>query len=154
MPMIAVGNRQRAVKIDLEALQKFAERALDESLKISRGKPGVLAQLSRVDVILVSDRRMSGMHRQFMNVSGPTDVITFQHGEIFISAETARENARRFRKNLEAELCLYVAHGLLHLCGFDDKNARDAKEMEAAQKKVVAASQRLNAGRRMVACTS
>ena len=87
---------------------------------------------------LVSDRRMAELHRRFLHLPGPTDVITFQHGEIFISAETARANARRFGNSLEDELRLYIAHGLLHLHGFDDKDPSDAAEMERTQKALVA----------------
>ena len=73
-----------------------------------------------------------------MNERGPTDVITFQHGEIFISAEMARRNARRFGNSLVRELRLYIVHGLLHLQGFDDREPRKARKMEALQRKILA----------------
>jgi probable rRNA maturation factor len=73
-----------------------------------------------------------------MSISGPTDVITFQHGEIFVSTETAVKNARRFGTSLEHELRLYLAHGLLHLHGFDDKEPAAAAKMKRAQEKLVA----------------
>lgn len=81
---------------------------------------------------------MADLHQRFLNESGPTDVITFQHGEIVISAETARRQARAFRTSLEHELRLYVAHGLLHLRGFDDKTSAGAAEMKRLQEKLVA----------------
>ena len=99
-----------------------------------------LGNLADLSVILVSDRRMAELHRRFLHLPGPTDVITFQHGEIFVSVETARRNARRFGNSLERELCLYIAHGLLHLHGFDDKDSAGAAEMERAQEKLVAAT--------------
>jgi probable rRNA maturation factor len=73
-----------------------------------------------------------------MNEPGPTDVITFQHGEIFISAETARHNARRFGNALTHELRLYVVHGLLHLHGFDDRDKAGARKMETVQRRILA----------------
>jgi probable rRNA maturation factor len=72
-----------------------------------------------------------------MNESGPTDVITFQHGEIFVSVEMARRNARRFGNSFERELRLYIVHGLLHLHGFDDRTAAGAREMEILQQEIL-----------------
>jgi probable rRNA maturation factor len=137
-PRITVHNRQRGMRVRLVPLQEFAERALKECLKIRRRKPSGLSSLAELNVILVSNRRMTELHRRFLHLSGPTDVITFQHGEIFVSAEIARTHARRFGNSLEAELRLYIAHGLLHLHGFDDKEPAAAAEMESAQEKLVA----------------
>lgn len=137
-PLLTVLNRQKAVRVPLMALEEFAQRALAKCLRIPRRKTSALASLAELSVILVSDRRMAELHRRFLNLPGPTDVITFQHGEIFISAETARRHARRFRNSLERELRLYVAHGLLHLHGFDDKDSAGAAEMERAQEKLAA----------------
>ena len=130
------------VPVKLAALQDFAERALPKCLKVSGRKPDLLTGLREVSVILVSDRRMAELHRRFLQEPGPTDVITFQHGEIFISTQTARRQARRFGTSLEHELRLYIAHGLLHLHGFDDKDARSAAEMKRTQEKLVAATGR------------
>jgi probable rRNA maturation factor len=137
MPGITVHNRQRAVRIPFAALQEFARRALGECLKIPKKKLRGLEGFADLNVIVVSNRRMAELHRRFLHLPGPTDVITFQHGEIFVSAETARSHARRFGTSLESELRLYIAHGLLHLHGFDDKDSADAAEMERAQEKLV-----------------
>ena len=131
-----VWNRQRVVPIKLAALQDFAQRALPRCLKLAGRKSGVLSGLRELSVILVSDRRMAELHRRFFQEPGPTDVITFQHGEIVISTETARSQARRFGTSLEHELRLYIAHGLLHLGGFDDKTPAGAKEMKRIQEKL------------------
>ena len=136
-PTITVHNRQRTVRVPLAALQKFAGRVLRECLKIPRKKRSGLANLAELSVLLVSNRRMAELHRRFLHLPGPTDVITFQHGEIFVSVETARSQARRFGNSLEGELRLYMAHGLLHLHGLDDKTLADAAEMERVQKKIV-----------------
>lgn len=139
-PAITVHNRQRTIRVPLKALQKFALRALRECLKIPGRKRSDLASLAEVSVLLVSNRRMAELHRRFLHLPGPTDVITFQHGEIFVSVETARSQARLFGNSLEGELRLYMAHGLLHLHGLDDKIPADAAEMERAQKRLVAAA--------------
>jgi len=139
-PPITLQNRQRAVRLALSALQAFASRALEACLKLRGKNTSELEKLDEVSVILVSDRRMAELHRRFLHLSGPTDVITFQHGEIFVSVETARNQARRFGKSLEHEVRLYIAHGLLHLHGFDDKDPAGAAEMERVQEKLVAAA--------------
>ena len=135
---ITVHDRQRGVRVKLMALQKFAERALQECLKIPTRDKSALASLPAVNVILVSDRRMAELHRRFLDLPGPTDVITFQHGEIFISTKTARRNAARFGKSFDYEMRLYIAHGLLHLHRFDDKKPAAAAKMKRAQEKLVA----------------
>jgi probable rRNA maturation factor len=146
--VIAVHNRQRAMRVSLAALQEFASRALAECLKIpGTKKRRGLESITELNVILVSNRRMAELHRRFLHLPGPTDVITFQHGEIFVSVETARSHARRFGSSVEAELCLYIAHGLLHLQGFDDKNSADAAEMARAQKRLVTAATRQSQGK-------
>lgn len=137
-PTITLHNRQRAVRLDLPPLQVFARRALEACLNLPGKNDGELAGLDEVSILLVSDRRMAELHRRFLHLPGPTDVITFQHGEIFVSVETARNHARRFGSSREHEIRLYIVHGLLHLHGFDDKDAAGAAEMERLQEKLVA----------------
>lgn len=138
MARIKVSNRQRAVQVRVGTLQIFADAAVAACLKLRRGRVDVLAQLGHVHVVLVSDRRIAQLHRRFLGKAGATDVVTFHHGEIIISVETARRQARAFRSTLEHELCLYIVHGLLHLGGFDDKTAAGAAEMKRIQEKLVA----------------
>ena len=107
-------------------------------LDLRNTKTTDLEMLREISVLIVSDRRMATLHRRFMNVSGSTDVITFQHGEIFISAEMAVRNARRFATALTHELRLYIVHGLLHLSGFDDQTEAAARKMRAMQEEVLA----------------
>ena len=137
-PKISVSNRQRMARVDVATLRDFAERALAACLERPRRKSGRLARLGQVEVVLVSDKRIAAIHRRFMNDPSPTDVITFQHGEIVISVETARRQARQFGTALDHELRLYIAHGLLHLRGFDDKTAPGANEMKRLQENIVA----------------
>lgn len=133
---ITVCDRQRALRIQVAPLQAFAEEALARCFKLRARKSNVLRTLNEISVVLVSDRRMAELHRRFLGQAGPTDVITFQHGEIFISTETASRQARQFGNSLAAELRLYLVHGLLHLHGYDDKTARGAAEMERIQQRL------------------
>jgi probable rRNA maturation factor len=76
---------------------------------------------------------MARLHERFCGIAGATDVLTFQHGEIVISAQTASRHGRKFRSSLDQELRLYILHGLLHLCGYDDVTARERARMERVQ---------------------
>lgn len=136
---IKVRNLQRAVRIDIEALQSFGARAVPQVLAARKSKSTDLAKLREVSILLISDRRMASLHGQFLGQRGPTDVITFSHGEIFISAETARRQARQFKNTLSRELALYVVHGLLHLHGFEDADAAEARKMDQVQEQILRA---------------
>ena len=139
-PQITVRNLQRTVAVDLVELEKFAAKAVQRCMQSRRHKPTQLAKLREIFVLLISDRRMAALHRQFLNQSGPTDVLTFEHGEIFISVQTARRHARAFGNSLTRELQLYIVHGLLHLHDFDDQKQADARKMERMQKRILAAA--------------
>ena len=136
-PEISVRNLQRKIPINVANLQKFAVRALQHSLQLQKGKQTDLRSLMEIFVWLVSDRRMARLHRQFLDQTGPTDVLTFQHGEIFISVETAKRHALVFGNSLMRELQLYIVHGLLHLHGFDDRTQSGARRMKRMQEKIL-----------------
>ncbi len=138
-PGISVRNLQRKIRVNVTELQDFAAKAVRKSLPLHEESKTDLSKLREVFVWLISDGRMASLHRKFMHQTGPTDVLTFQHGEIFISVETARRNARAFRTSLANELRLYVVHGLLHLHGFDDRTQAGARAMERVQKKILCA---------------
>ena len=136
-PQISVRNLQRKIRADIVDLESFARKAVKLCLALPRKKQTELEQLPGVSILIVSDRKIAALHRKFMNESGPTDVITFQHGEIFISADMAGRNAKRFESSLTRELRLYIVHGLLHLHGFDDRDLRSARKMEMVQRKIL-----------------
>ena len=137
MPKVAVCNLQRTVAVNVADLEKSAAKAVRLCLQIHKNKSTDLKKVREVFVLLISDRRMASLHRQFLHRVGPTDVITFPHGEIFISAQTARRHARRFGNSLARELRLYVVHGLLHLHGFDDRSEAHARKMKKAQQEIL-----------------
>jgi len=80
-------------------------------------------------VALVDDATMAELHQRFLGQSGPTDVLSFPHGEIVVSADTARREAIARGIPPLHELVLYVVHGALHLAGFDDKKPKQAARM-------------------------
>src|SRR5213596_3774636 len=137
-PFATVHNLQRKISVNVADLEKFAGNAVQHSLQLQKGKQTDLRKSGEVSVWLISDRRMARLHRKFLGQSGPTDVLTFQHGEIFISVETAQRHARAFGNSLMRELKLYIVHGLLHLHGFDDRTQPGARRMEKMQARILA----------------
>ena len=141
-PCITVRNSQRKISLNVAELEKFAVNAVQHSLRLHPRQQTDLRKLSEVFIWLISDRRMALLHRKFLGQSGTTDVLTFQHGEIFISVETAQRHARAFGNSLLRELKLYIVHGLLHLHRFDDQTPSKAHKMKAAQEKILRACSR------------
>ena len=137
VPEISVRNRQRKISVNAVGLEKFAAKAVRRCLQLRKRKQTDLSKLPKIFVWLTSDRRMSQLHRQFLGQTGSTDVLTFQHGEIFISVETAKRHARVFGNSLVRELQLYIVHGLLHLQGFDDRTQAEARKMRRTQEKIL-----------------
>ena len=90
-----------------------------------------------VTVVFVDDAYISRLHEKYLNISGPTDVMSFdlsepaspREGEIYISCETALDNAERFHVTHENELCRLCAHGTYHLIGFDDTTPEQKQKM-------------------------
>jgi probable rRNA maturation factor len=136
-PKISVHNRQRKIPVNVATLQSFAAKAVAHCLQLQKQEQTELRRLGEISVWLISDRRMSQLHQQFLSQTGPTDVLTFQHGEIFISVETAKQHALAFATSLVRELQLYIVHGLLHLHGFDDRTPAEARRMKSAQEKIL-----------------
>jgi len=134
---LAVANRQRKKRVDLEVFRVFAELALTKVHELVKAA----AFPEEINVVFVSDARIAQVHRDFMSVPGPTDVITFHHGEIIISVETAERQANKFSTSLERELQLYFVHGLLHLAGLDDTTGPGFQEMADTQEKIVTSCQ-------------
>jgi probable rRNA maturation factor len=132
-PAIRVVNRQRKKRLNLCACQTFAAAAAG---RVRMRNPKIRLP-EEIGVFLVSDARISRIHRDFLGIDEATDVITFHHGEIIISVETAERQARQFSTTLLKEIHLYIVHGLLHLAGFDDRTGRGRKRMAMTQQKIV-----------------
>jgi probable rRNA maturation factor len=87
-------------------------------------------QLRRVNYIFCSDKYLLKMNKEFLDHDTLTDVITFSllkknepvYGEVYLSAERIKENAKRFATQYQNELLRVIIHGALHLCGYLDKS--------------------------------
>ena len=89
-----------------------------------------------VNFIFCNDKFLLSLNKKFLKHSTLTDIISFQYpsgkklyGEIFISIPRVKENAKKFDVSFENELHRVMIHGILHLCGYKDKTAKDKKEM-------------------------
>ncbi|MGD9498267.1 MAG: rRNA maturation RNase YbeY [Armatimonadota bacterium] len=119
-----------------EALLADAARA---TLRVAGG------ELGAAEIAIVDDRRIRAVNREYRNCDLPTDVIAFEAedgpagrvGEIIISAETADRQAQEAGQSLQAELCLLVAHGVLHALGYEDHNEPARARMRALQERAL-----------------
>ncbi len=135
---ITLHNRQRKVPLPLAWLRELAHAALECALREPMATADApLPTLEEVEVTFLSDAAIAAVHRDFMDIPGATDVITFAHGEIVISAETARANALHYGRPLPEELGRYIVHGLLHLSGHEDEAQADARRMHKAQERIL-----------------
>lgn len=130
---LSLRNRQRAVRLDTAWLRRYAQFALPLCLRHSDDQRFALREVEELAFAVVTDRAIAAIHQQFMNIPGATDVITFEHGDVVISAETAQARAAELGHSTEAELALYIVHALLHLNGFDDTSPRAAARMRKVQ---------------------
>lgn len=102
-------------------------------------------KLSDLHYIFVSDDQLLEINRQFLQHDFYTDIITFPlsrprqpiAGEIYISVDRVRENARDFDNSVKNELLRVIFHGALHLCGYRDKTSREKKIMRKMEEKYI-----------------
>jgi probable rRNA maturation factor len=105
---------------------------------------------ARLSVALVDDTEMAAIHRFYLGVEGPTDVVSFPlddaHddllGEVVVSTDTAAREAAARSIPLDEEVLRYVVHGTLHLLGYDDHRPADRRRMHARQEELLATALR------------
>jgi probable rRNA maturation factor len=93
-----------------------------------------------VSIILTGDERLRQINTEFLEHDYFTDVITFNYnsgdlvnGEIYISIDTVRDNARNYKVSLKNELTRVMIHGILHLTGYDDKSEEGRRTMRSME---------------------
>lgn len=136
MAILEVYNNQHAIDIEDSVLEKFEQLGnliLADVLKYPANGGGVLGSLEVIEISIVDDATIAQVHMDFMDIPGATDVITFGHGEIVLSSETATLLASEYAHSAECEMFLYIIHGLLHLVGHEDALAEERKVMESIQ---------------------
>ena len=93
-------------------------------------------ELGELSFLFCDDAHLHKLNVEFLNHDTLTDVITFDYstlneisGEIFISIDRVRENASEFQQSFEVEIRRVMIHGLLHLCGYNDKTTKEKSLM-------------------------
>ena len=107
-------------------------------------------RVGEVGYMFVNDDKILEVNREYLGHDYYTDVITFDYdeddvvsGDVVISLDTVASNAHLFNKTYEDELYRLIIHGILHLCGINDKGPGEREQMEAAENKALALRQQL-----------
>ena len=135
---VAVVNRHSRVAVPVARLARAARRAL-----AAVGRPA-----GQLDILLVGDAEIRRLNGAWRGVRRRTDVLAFPLeiapgplvGQVVISAEAARRQARRLGVPLGLELELLVTHGVLHAVGWDDRDPVEAGLMHAREREMLSAA--------------
>ena len=101
-------------------------------------------KVGEVGYLFCDDEKILEVNREFLEHDYYTDIITFDYcegdtlnGDIVISLDTVHSNAEQFSKEYDEELHRVIIHGILHLCGINDKGPGEREIMEAADNKAL-----------------
>ena len=132
-----ISSSQRAVRVP-------RKRIVELAAFVARAEGVRLADL---DVAVVGADEMAALHRRFLRRRGATDVLSFDLSEpgaaarsvqVVVCGDVAAAEAAARRLRPQHELMRYVAHGLLHVMGYDDRTAAEAATMHARQEELLA----------------
>ena len=125
--------------IDMPAIKKREMTAWIKAVAETYGK-----KVGEIAYIFCSDEKILEVNRQYLQHDYYTDIITFDYcegkklsGDLFISLDTVHTNAEQFDAPYETELYRVIIHGILHLCGINDKGPGEREIMEAAENKAL-----------------
>ena len=128
------------VNVKMPAIRRRDTSAWVKAVAASYGK-----KVGEIAYIFVDDEEILRVNREYLQHDYYTDIITFDYtegdtisGDLFISLDTVRTNAEQFDKPYEEELHRVIIHGILHLCGINDKGPGEREIMEAAENKALA----------------
>ena len=126
--------------VKMPSIKKRENTAWVKAVAASYGK-----RVGEIAYIFVDDEKILEVNRQYLGHDYYTDIITFDYcegdvisGDLFISLDTVRTNAERVGATYEEELHRVIIHGILHLCGINDKGPGEREIMEAAEDKALA----------------
>src|SRR5262245_60053190 len=136
MSKIAVATPQEIVAVDRKQVREVARTVLEGE--------GVADY--EISLAFVDNPTIHTLNKRYLDHDEPTDVLSFPlsegkkklAGELVIGVEVAKAVAEEHGHPLEAELALYVIHGLLHLCGHDDKDAEGVRKMRERERHYLA----------------
>lgn len=120
-------------------------RRRDNSAWVKRVAATYGRKVGDIAYIFCNDEKILEVNRQYLHHDYYTDIITFDYdeddvisGDLFISLDTVRSNAQQLGVPYEQELNRVIIHGILHLCGINDKGPGEREIMEAAENKALA----------------
>ena len=126
--------------VKMPAIKRREISAWVKSVAQSLGK-----KVGDVAYIFCNDEKILEVNREYLQHDYYTDIITFDYteenvisGDLFISLDTVRTNAEQFNQPYERELHRVIIHGILHLCGINDKGPGEREIMEAEENKALA----------------
>ena len=129
-----------AEETQLPAVRQEAVREWVRTVARSYGK-----KVGDISYIFCSDEKILAVNREFLQHDYYTDIITFDYtsgekiaGDLFISLDTVRTNAEKFGQPYNEELHRTIIHGILHLCGINDKGPGEREIMEDNENKALA----------------
>ena len=104
-----------------------------------------IRRIGDINIIFCSDNYILDVNMKYLGLDYFTDIITFDYtegnkiaGDLFISLDTVRTNAEQFGQEYATELHRVIIHGILHLCGINDKGPGEREIMEAEENKALA----------------
>ena len=119
-------------------------RRRDTSAWIKKVAASYGKTVGEVGYLFCDDEKILEVNREYLQHDYYTDIITFDYdegdqinGDLVISLDTVRTNAELFGKTYEEELHRVIIHGILHLCGINDKGPGEREIMEAAENKAL-----------------
>jgi len=125
--------------VKMPVIQKKVITTWIKSVAESYGK-----KVGEIAYIFCSDEKILEVNRTYLEHDYYTDIITFDYtegnkiaGDLFISLDTVATNADQFKSSFQEELHRVIIHGILHLCGMDDKGPGEREQMEAAENKAL-----------------
>ena len=125
----------QSINVSLPAIDQTAITAWVRTVAVSYGR-----RVGEIAYIFVDDEEILRINHQFLQHDYFTDIITFDYtegavisGDLFISLDTVRSNAEDLHLPYNQELHRVIIHGILHLCGINDKGPGEREQMEAAE---------------------
>ena len=133
------------ISYNTENVKMPAIRKRDTSAWIKRVAASYGKKVGEVGYLFCDDEKILEVNCEFLQHDYYTDIITFDYceddtlnGDIVISLDTVRSNAEQLGKDYEEELHRVIIHGILHLCGQNDKGPGEREQMEAAEDRALA----------------
>ena len=141
MPVL-IRNRQRKQKVDTERIRDFTQRLLDR----------LECEAKEVSLVIVNDRQITEINRDYLGKNRPTNVISFAMGEgefgdldsgllgdVVVSVDTACRDALASGADPDDELDFLIIHGVLHLLGYEHEKAEEARAMRKKEAEMFSA---------------